>query len=100
MESILVTPENLITQAEKVDDKAQEYYVSYQALLGAVENLTATDYQGEDAQAFLEKVRDFEPDFSKMKQLMNEYSVFLRQAAKNYVNTQEIVKNIAKGLQS
>lgn len=100
MESILVTPENLRAQAGKVDNKAQEYYSAYQALLSEVETLTSTDWTGEDAQAFLAKVRDFEPDFNKMRELMEQYATFLRQAAQNYVDTQSNIKNTIQSLQS
>lgn len=98
MESIKVTPENLISQASKVDDQASKYYSEYRSLLTDVETLTTTDYTGDDANAFREKVESFEPDFNKMKELMNEYATFLREAAKNYQNTQQNAINTIKGL--
>lgn len=98
MESIKVTPENLITQAGKVDDEAGRYYNEYRSLLADVQELTTTDYKGDDANAFREKVEGFEQDFDKMKKLMNEYANFLREAAKNYQNTQQNAINTIKGL--
>lgn len=98
MESIKVTPENLRAQATKVDQEAQKYYTEYRGLLTDVGTLTSSDYKGEDANAFRQKVEGFEPDFNKMKELMNEYASFLRQAADNYQNTQENVKNTIKSL--
>ena len=98
MESIKVTPENLISQAGKVDDEASKYYNEYRNLLNDVQTLTTSDYTGDDANAFREKVEGFEPDFNKMKELMNEYAGFLREAAKNYQNTQQNVINTVKGL--
>lgn len=98
MESILVTPENLRAQAAKVDNKAAEYYNRYRSLLSDVENFTSSDWTGEDANAFRQKVQGFEPDFSKMKELMEQYASFLRQAAANYQNTQENIKNTISGL--
>lgn len=92
MNSIRVTPESLIARAAQVDGKAGEYYNEYRGLLNDVQELTGTDWTGEDANAFREKVEGFEPDFNKMKELMNEYASFLREAAKNYTNTQENVK--------
>lgn len=100
MESILVTPENLTAKAGEVEGKAAEYYSSYQTLLADVQNLTSTDWTGEDATAFLQKVQEFEPDFLKMKQLMEEYAIFLKQAASNYTSTQSNIKNTIAGLQS
>lgn len=96
MESIKVTPENLRTQASKVDQEAQNYFSEYQGLLKDVEAFTSTDYRGDDANEFRQKVHNFEPDFNKMKELMNEYATFLRQAADNYQNTQDNVKNMIK----
>lgn len=98
MESIKVTPEELKAKASEVDQKAGEYYNEYRNLLADVGTLTSTDWTGEDAAEFQKKVGNFEPDFSKMKELMNEYADFLRQAATNYQNTQENVKNTIKSL--
>ncbi len=98
MESIKVTPEQLIEKAGQVDSKASEYYNEYRGLLSDVESLTGSDWTGEDANAFREKVEGFEPDFNKMKELMNEYASFLREAAKNYQNTQENVIASVKSL--
>lgn len=98
MESIKVTPENLRAQAAKVDQEAQNYYNEYRGLLTDVGTLTSSDWTGEDANAFRDKVNNFEPDFNKMKELMNEYANYLRQAADNYQNTEENVKNTIKSL--
>ncbi len=100
MNSITVTPENLIRQAGKVDEEAERYYNEYQSLLADVSALTSTDWKGEDATLFKQKVEDFEPDFNKMKELMQEYAAFLRQAAKNYQDTQSNVKASINSLQS
>lgn len=84
MESTRVTPETLRVQAAKVDEEADRYYNEYHNLLNDVEELTSTDWTGEDANEFREKVHNFEPDFNKMKELMNDYASYLRQAAHNY----------------
>lgn len=98
MASILVTPEELQKKATLVDEEATNYYNDYQKLLGGVRDFTSTDFQGEDAKAFCAKVEGFEPEFSKMKDLMNKYAEFLRQAAQNYLDTQENTKNNISGL--
>lgn len=98
MESIKVTPEQLERKADLITDAAGNYYGKYRALLGDVETLTETDYKGDDANAFRDKVKAFKPDFDKMKKLMDEYAGFLRQAAKNYRDTQERVKSSANAL--
>lgn len=93
MQSITVTPETLESQAGKVDQKASEYYNDYVRLLNEVRDMTSTDWKGEDAEAFKAKVEAFETDFSKMKSLMDDYASYLRQAAKNYRETQINVKS-------
>jgi len=98
MESILVTPENLVAKAGQVDTEAAKYYNEYRGLLADVETLTSSDYKGEDATEFKNKVNNFESDFNKMKELMNAYADFMRDAAKSYQNTQSNVKNTIKSL--
>lgn len=98
MESILVTPENLRKKAGDVEDKASDYYKHYNSLLQDVRDMTEKDWTGEDATEFRNKVEGFEPDFTKMKELMEEYAQFLRDAAKKYEDTQTNVKGNLKGL--
>ena len=98
MESIKVTPAELTRQAKKVDEEATKYYNKYKELIQTVETLTSGNWRGEDADLFKQKVKAFEPDFTKMKQLMEEYASFLRTAAKNYESTTENIKSAIKGL--
>lgn len=98
MQSITVTPETLESQAGKVDQKAIDYFNDYMKLLNEVRDMTSIDWKGDDATAFKTKVEAFEADFKKMKQLMDEYATYLRQAAKNYRETQENVKSNIAGL--
>ena len=100
MTSIQVTPENLRTQAAKVDNIAGEYSEHYDALLAEVDSFTTTDWKGSDANAFREQVQGFKDDFVKMKELMNEYANFMRNAAQVYEDTQREVINQAKSLQN
>lgn len=100
MESIKVTTEELRNAASNVDNLAMEYSKEYIALLQDVETLTSTDYTGDDATAFRNQVEGFREDFDKMKQLMNEYADYLRQAANTYEDTQSNVKNTIASLQN
>ena len=100
MESIKVTPENLTAKAREVDAKADNYYNSYKGFLQEMQTLTSTDWTGEDATAFFQRVAGFEDDFQKMKQLMNDYAAFMRQAAQNYEATQANIKGKIRGLQN
>lgn len=98
MQSITVTPEILDSQAAKVDQKASEYYNHYTRLLADVKNMTSSDWKGDDANAFRDKVEAFEPDFKNMKNLMDDYASYLRQAAKNYRDTQKNVTDSISAL--
>ncbi len=98
MNYTIVEPRSLRAQAAKVDQEAADYYGEYHKLLADVETLTSTGYKGEDANAFRDKVNGFEPDFNKMKTLMNEYANFLRKAADNYEYRQQQSKNEISGL--
>lgn len=100
MESIKVTTEDLRNAASTVDNLAIEYDKEYAALFQDVETLTSTDYTGEDASAFRSQVEGFRDDFNKMKQLMNEYADYLRQAASSYEDAQANVKNTIASLQN
>lgn len=98
MESIKVTTENLVTQAAKIESEATDYVTKYNQLLSDVDSLTSSDWTGDDANAFKTKVRGFEPEFKKMKELMEQYAQYLRDAAKTYENTQADVKGRINGL--
>ncbi len=100
MESIQVTPSNLRNAARDVEVMATNYKRQYGELFGLVETFTSTDYQGKDAKEFCEKVRDFEDDFIKMKDLMDEYARFLRKAAEDYERNQDNLRSQIAGLQS
>ena len=100
MESIQVTTENLINKAGEVEDKAGEYMARYEALLSDVDTLVTTDWKGDDANAFKTQIEGFREDFTKMKNLMEEYAAFLREAANNYDSTQSNTIDVIKSLQN
>ncbi len=100
MESIQVTPANLRKAAGEVETLASTYKKQYNELFGLVETFTTTDYQGKDAKEFCAKVREFEDDFSKMKNLMDEYAQFLKTAADHYEKNQDNLSSQIAGLQS
>lgn len=100
MESIQVTTENLINKAGEVEDKAGEYMARYEALLSDVDTLVTTDWKGDDANAFKTQIEGFREDFTKMKNLMEQYAEFLRDSAKQYDTTQGNTIDIIKSLQN
>ena len=55
-------------------------------------------WQGVDNQAFTTQIEGFRQDFEMMAKLMDEYSTFLRTAAKTYQQTQDEIVNQAQRL--
>lgn len=100
MDSIKVTPAELRNAAGEVEILAGNYKDQYNALFILVEEFTSTDYQGKDAKEFCAKVREFEDDFMKMKDLMDEYARFLKKAADDYEENQRNLSSQISGLQS
>lgn len=100
MTSIQVTTDNLKTQANTVDRLATDYNNDYDALLAEVDNFTSSDWKGSDAQAFRDQVQGFKDDFVKMKELMNEYAQFMRNAADVYDSTKQDLITQIKSLQN
>lgn len=100
MESIKVTTENLTSAAGKIESMAGTYQQNYGTLLDKVNALTSSDWTGEDATAFCQQVEGFREDFNKMKELMDDYATFLRNAARNYEETQARIKASAQSLQN
>lgn len=93
MESITADTGELRRIARNVEGHASEYKRTYDMLLREVSTFTTTDWRGEDADAFRNKVEGFREDFEKMKNLMDEYANHLRQTAADYDNTRnEIIR--------
>ncbi len=100
MDTIRFTLDSMRGTANEVDNLADEYSNKYQTFFNEIETLTSTDWKGVDATAFKDQVEGFRDDFGKMKQLMNDYASFIRQAAANYETTQNNLKSQAQSLKN
>ena len=98
MESISVDTQEVRTVAGQVDEIAANYESTYNNLLNNVSTFTSTDWTGDDADAFRNKVEGFRDDLERMKGLMNEYASALRMFAQNYEDTQNRIKQQSQGL--
>jgi WXG100 family type VII secretion target len=98
MESIKVTTQQLRDTAKDVDTDADTYYTQYNKFISSVDKFTTTDYIGDDADEFQKVVRDFEPDFRKLKELLNDYATFLRNTAQSYEDAADNAKQQAGAL--
>lgn len=100
MESILVDTAQLESKAGEVDGLAGEYLTLYKDLMQLVTEFTSSDYKGEEADAFRTQVEGFSDDFDKMRDLMLEYSDFLKGAARKYDEAKSNNIGIIKSLQN
>ncbi|MCI9047612.1 MAG: WXG100 family type VII secretion target [Hungatella sp.] len=96
MESLKVTPSDLENRARQIDEKAGEYAAEYRKFFSEMEDFTSRDWTGQGAKAFMDRLKGFEDDFNKMKQLMNDYAAFLRNAANTYDSKEdEIIQRVS-----
>ncbi len=97
--TIKVDPAQLNATASQVETAAGEYRKLYSKLFTDVGGMRAA-WQGVDNQAFTTQIEGFRQDFELMAKLMDEYSTFLRTAAKTYQQTQDDIVNQAQRLTS
>lgn len=85
---IQVEPAQLELSATRVDDHALQYENGYKAILTKVDSL-GTHWQGKDNLAFVQQIKDFQNEFMQMVNILQQYSIFLKQSAKVYRDTQD-----------
>lgn len=96
---IKVDPAQLEATAGQVESAAGEYRKLYSKLYNDVGSMRAA-WQGKDNVAFTTQIEGFRQDFEMMAKLMDEYSQFLRSAAKTYQQAQDEITNAAQRLTS
>lgn len=94
---IVVNPAQLNSTAAQVDSAAAEYRKLYNKLFSDVSAMKAA-WQGVDNQAFTTQIEGFRQDFEEMAKLMDQYSAFLKQAAKTYQQAQDDTVSAARRL--
>ena len=97
MAKIMVDPTKLELVASKIEEQAADYSKLYQQLFTEVEAMGKA-WQGADNIAYTTQIEGFREDLNKIKQVLDEYSSFLRQSAKVYKSTQDEVISKAKTL--
>ena len=95
--AIKVNPAQLNSTAAQVDSATAEYRKLYNKLYSDVDAMKAA-WQGVDNQTFTSQIEGFRQDFEQMAKLMDEYSVFLKQAAKTYTQAQDDTVSAARRL--
>lgn len=99
MSKIIVNPTKLESVASKIEQGAADYSKLYNQLFTEVEAMKKA-WQGVDNIAYTNQIEGFRDDLNKIKQTLEQYSVFLKQSAKLYKNTQEEIVSKAKSLKN
>lgn len=84
---IIVDPAKLEMASQKMDEQAADYERLYRQLYTEVRGMGAA-WQGQDNNAFIKQINEFEDDFERMAQLMRSYAQFLRDSAGLYRQAQ------------
>ena len=93
-----VTTENLVTSAQKIEDKTARYTTEWNKLYTELQNLKSAQWQGIASEAFNSKLEGYRNDFEEMGKVLTAYVEYLRTAAENYVKTEEALKDAAGNL--
>lgn len=97
MAKIMVDPTRLETVGSKIEEQTADYSKMYQQLFTEVQAMKKA-WQGADNIAYTTQIEGFREDLEKMKKLLEQYSIFLKESAKIYKRTQEDVISKAKTL--
>lgn len=95
--TIVVDPGKLTAAAAQMDGIIGDYQKQYNKLFGDVDAMGAA-WQGRDNQAFVNQIKPFMDDFNKMTALMQQYSQYLKDAAKAYQTAQNNIVDAAQKL--
>lgn len=87
---LLVTPQELESTAQRVEEQVSKYKACYDRIYSAVDSLSA-HWNGEANQAFAAQIRGFQNDFESMQKLLAKYAEFLRVGGNNYQNAENII---------
>ena len=94
---IVVTPQELNSAAAQIDALSADYESLFGKLFSEVGALQS-GWQGKDNVAFTNQIEGFKDDFMRMKQLMDDYSTFLKTSATQYKETQDNIAAAASQL--
>ena len=97
MAKIMVDPTRLEAVGSKIEQQTADYSKMYQQLFTEVQAMKKA-WQGADNIAYTTQIEGFREDLEKMKKLLEQYSIFLKESAKIYKRTQEDVISKAKTL--
>ena len=93
-----VTTERLESSATVIEEKTARFNTEWEKLYTEVQNLRSAQWRGIASETFNSKLEGYRNDFQEMAQILISYVEFLRDAAKNYKNTEESLRDAAGNL--
>lgn len=95
-----VTTERLTASATVIEEKTAKYNSEWAKLYTELQNLKSAQWQGIASDTFNTKLEAYRNDFEEMAKVVLNYATYLRNAAENYVKTEETLKDAAGNLHS
>lgn len=85
---IHVDMNQVVQHAAYITQQAQHYAGVYGNIYQLLDEM-ATIWQGKDYDAFAQQLHAFHKDFDRMKQVLDDYAIYLRESAAIYRRLQE-----------
>ncbi len=95
MAKILVTPDQMITLANGVEDKISEWNQAVSKIYQLKADMDAM-WDGTANDAFNARFEEDRPKFDQLASIMAEYATAIKTAAQNYMNTESEVTSIVQ----
>lgn len=86
--SIIVTPQELNSTADHIDDLNKAYVQAYESIYLQTEKLSDM-WKSEDILAFASRLEEYRSCFERMNMLLTDYSKFLKKTAQAYADMQK-----------
>ena len=93
-----VTTERLVASANVIEEKTANYNSEWAKLYTELQNLKSAQWQGIAGDTFNTQLEGYRNDFEEMSKVLLNYATFLKNAAENYVKTEEALKDAASNL--
>lgn len=86
-----VTPEELVSSANRIEEKSKEFVQAYNNIYTAVADLRVS-YKGEASDSFNQKIEGYKDNFITTDKRLANYVQFIRDYAKLIKKTEEEIK--------
>ncbi len=93
MGKMTVTPQTMISLADTINGKVEEWNTAVQSIYRLVSELDAM-WDGTANEQFKQMFQEDQAKFNNLAQLMTDYTNAIKTAANNYIQGEEEVKSI------